>query len=194
MARILEDDRQRLLRYHWTQKTELRIGGELRDSTSSRLEHDTNGTLRATPITDEGPEAAQGRSRKRRKQTAELSDELGALVRSYTEFTPERMDSLFERAKLFAGNGDEQSTIRVQMRSFLHEGDSMHLWLNEVDKRIRRIEIQTSHEGAPVHATAEFRELTDGPSYPAQTVIDTELRGKPVVIETKNFDHALRED
>jgi hypothetical protein len=66
----------------------------------------------------------------------------------------------------------------------------MTIWVDAATRRQRRVEVQTTFDGKPVRVVSEFKDLTDGPTYMARTVVD--YPSEELTISTENFDH-LRE-
>ena len=99
---------------------------------------------------------------------------------------------MFERASVFPGTGESEGMLRIQVRSVIRKGDSLYIWADEGSKRVSKFEILTSIEGEPVNVVTKFRRLEDGPSYPARIRVETEMRGKPMVIRMENFDFVRR--
>jgi hypothetical protein len=188
MASRYKADREALREYDWSRRTEVEVNGELRETTLSRLRYEQQ---RLVEMPAEDPPQSR-RARKSRKKTAEFIARLRELTDSYTEFTPEQMRTLFERASVFPGTGAAEGTLRVQMRSVIRKGDTFYIWADEGTKRLVKFEILTSIEGRPVNVVTEFRRLERGPTFPARITIETEMKGKPMVIRMENFDFVRR--
>jgi hypothetical protein len=187
-------NRQELHDYTWTQRTEVTLNGEVKELTLAHMRYDLDGNLQRTPISEQEDKKVRGPIRKRRakkkqKKAAELNQDLRDLIRAYTQFTPQQMHSAFSRASVFPGQGEAEGMIRVQVRSVVREGDSMYMWADALTSRMHKFEILTSLEGEPVKVITEFRDLENGPTYPARTAVHTEMKGKTMVIKTENFDH-----
>jgi hypothetical protein len=194
LGETFKRNRQELHDYTWTQRTEVTVNGEVRELTLARMRYDLDGNLQKTPIGEQEEKKVRGPIRKRRakkkqKKAAQFNQDLRDLIRTYTQFTPEQMHSAFSRASVFPGQGATEGMIRVQVRSVVREGDSMFMWADALTSRMRKFEILTSLEGEPVKVITEFRDLENGPTYPARTTVHTEMKGKAMVIKTENFDH-----
>jgi hypothetical protein len=175
------------------------VDGELIETTLARVRHDENGNLEETTLVDPDDKTARSpkskrRARKKAKRATELSQDLGELIRSYTRFTPGRIDSVLGGASVFPGQGDAAGTIRIEARSVVREGDTMLVWADSLDQRLRKVEIVTSLEGEPVEVATVFRDLPDGPTYPAQTTVETEIKGTTTVMTIENFNFVRQGD
>lgn len=195
MGETFKRNRHELRDYTWTRRTEVTVKGEVKELTLTHMRYDLDGNLQQTPIGEQGKKKVRGPIRKRRarqkqKKAAAFNQDLRDLIRAYTQFTPQQMHSAFSRASVFPGQGDTEGMIRVQVRSVVREGDSMFMWADALTGRMRKFEIMTSLEGEPVKVITEFHDLENGPTYAARTTVHTEMKGKPMVIETENFGHA----
>ena len=193
IARTFKTNLEQLQNYSWTERMEIQVNGEVTEFALSHVRYDLDGNLQKTPIKEAEEDEVRGpirkkRAKKKRKKASEFNQDLRDLILTYTQFTPQQMHSVFDRAGIFPGVGDSAGMLRVQAHGVVREGDWMHIWADEVTKRLRKIEIRTSLEGQPINVVTEFRDLTDGPTYPARTTVTTESKGKPMVITSEHFD------
>lgn len=193
IARTYKTNLEQLQDYSWTQRMEVQVNSEVRQLSLAVVRYDLDGVIQKTPITETEEKKVRGpihkkRAKKQRKKSGEFNQGLRDLILTYTEFTPQQMHSVFDRAGIFPGVGDSAGMLRVQAHGVVREGDWMYIWADEVTKRLRKIEIRTSLEGQPINVVTEFRDLTDGPTYAARTIVKTESKGKPMVITSENFD------
>ncbi len=195
MAETYKRNQEELQSYRWKSRTEVTVGGKLQELTLFRVRTDLDGKLHKTPIETDQPEPKvrgpirRRRAKKKLKKAAEFSQDLRELIRSYTQFTPRQMHSVFARAGEWRGQGATEGVTRVQARGVVRRGDTMDIWVDSRTRRLRRVEIRTSLDGKFVDVVTEFRDLEDGPTYPAWTLVRTETRGKPLIIRTDNFDY-----
>ncbi len=195
MAETYKRNQEELQSYSWKSRTEVTVGGKVKELTLFGVRYDLDGKLHKTPIgTDEPEPKVRGPIRKRRakkklKKAADFNQDLRELIRSYTQFTPRQMHSVFARAGEWRGQGATEGVTRVQARGVVRRGDSMDIWVDSRTRRLRKVEIRTSLDGEFVNVVTEFRDLEDGPTYPARTLVTTQTRGKPLILQTDNFDY-----
>ena len=185
-----QEDLEQLKSYSWKSRTEITVEGETRELSLFQMRHDVDGKLQRTPIGDD----TGGPSRKRRQtkietKAAKFIEDLRALIPSYTRFTPKQMHSVYGDAKVFPAEGEAAGQLRVQIRGVVRPGDLMYIWADSFDHQLRKLEINTSLDGQPVKVITEYRDLEDGPTHPVRTTVRTELKRKPTVITTENFDY-----
>lgn len=184
LAEAYRRNHEELMHYAWTQRTEVRVDGALKETILARLHHAPDGEIERVE---------DGRKEKGGRKTDGLSRELRNLIRAYTRFTPGQMRGAFARASIFPGEGERAGLVRVEARSVVRQGDSLLFWADTVTRRPRRFEILTSLDGDPVKVTTELADLLDGPTHPVRTVIETETKGRRVRLEIESSDYA-RED
>ena len=195
MAETYQRNQEKLQGYSWKSRTEVTVGGKLKELTLFGVRYDLDGKLHKTTIgTDESEPMSGGRTRKRKskkklKKAGAFNQELRELIRSYTQFTPRQMHSVFARAGEWPGQGATEGVTRVQARGVVRQGDSMDIWVDSRTRHLRKVEIRTSLDGEFVKVVTEFRDLQEGPTYPARILVTTETGGKPLIIQTDNFDY-----
>jgi hypothetical protein len=189
IARTFKTNQEQLQSYSWTERLEVRVADTVTELARLHVRYDPDGNLQKTLIEEpEAPPPRRKRARQKRKKTSEFRQNLRELILTYTQFSPKQVHSMFDGAGIFPGVGESAGMLRVQAHSVVREGDWMYLWADEVTKRLRKIEIRTSLEGQPINVVTEFRDLPDGPTYPARTVVKTESKGKPMVLTSENLD------
>ena len=141
LAEAYRRNHDALMHYAWTQRTEVRVDGTLRETILSRLHYAPDGEIERV---------ADGRREKGGKKAGGLSRELRDLIRTYTQFTSGQMQGAFARASIFPDEGERAGMVRVEARSVVRQGDSLLFWADAVTHRPRRLEILTSLDGDPV--------------------------------------------
>lgn len=185
-----------LRQYGWKSRTEVSKGGETKSSQLHLVRHGADGTLQQTLIGGSAPQKIPTRglrgliARKKKESFVEMLEGLGALAKSYGALPPEKGQRFIARAEITAGMNVHPGLIRLDGRDVLQPGDSMTLWVDALTRRHRKVEVETTFEGRPVRLVSEFRDLAEGPTYMARSVI--EYPSRELVVTTENFDH-LRE-
>jgi hypothetical protein len=80
-----------------------------------------------------------------------------------------------------------QPLLRLQATGVLQPGDSMSVWIDANTHRQHRIEISSSYDAKPVRIVSEFRDLPNGPTYMARSVVD--YPHEELTLTVENFDH-----
>jgi hypothetical protein len=124
------------------------------------------------------------------KKTGEfkdMMDGIAALVKSYTELPPDRLQSALKQAAFGQGQGDMGGSVQIQMANLLQQGDSLTIWIDEGALLFRKIAIVSAYDQSPVTATANYSMLPSGQVYMAQAIVN--YPGKQVVVEIDNLNY-----
>ena len=192
VARMLTENAQELARYEWKARTEIRVAGEIVRSSLVRVDYDRMGMPVETPLPDEA--AAKSGKKKMKKKVAAFYEELQALTDSYVALDPQRIQAALAQAHAWEGQGEHGDQLHIQARGVIRDGDKLDLWIENATNLPQRLEVLTSLEGEPVRLTTRFAQLAQGPSYAAETVVETELKEKKMVVRTESFDHVQQDD
>lgn len=192
-----------LRQYAWQSRTELRVEGEVKQVRLEQVRFDLDGRLQKTAIgggapqaeasSRPGPPGPAGALKKRvvAKKKEEFQDmlaDLGRLAESYAHLSPERLKAFGARAVITPGQGIETGSVRIAGHDVAMPGDRMTAWVDGAGQAMRRVEIATFYEGAPVSIAADYRQLENGLTYQARSVLRYPARGVEVTVET--FDYA----
>ena len=195
VAAAIKANAEALKAFSYQQRTQLQLKGETKKITLNKMSHDINGNLQKTLISEQPAAGAQpsgGRIKRRvvAKKTGEfkeMMDEIAALVKSYTELPPERLQASMKQAVFSAGQGDMDGSVHIVMQNVIQKGDSLTLWIDRKTMLFRRAEIATSYEGNPVTTTANYATLTSGQGYMAQAVLNYAKKEIVVQIDNSNY-------
>jgi hypothetical protein len=191
-AQAQQENAKQLRQYGWKSRTEIRKGGETKSTKLYLMRYDVAGNLQKTLISETSQQlpkrGLRGLIAKKKKENfVEMLDGLGALAKSYGELPPDRMQQFMTNATFTPETNSQPGQLRLQGRDVLQPGDSMTIWVDAATRRQRRIEIQTTFDEKPVRIVSEFRDLPNGPTYPARSVID--YPSQELTITTDNFDY-----
>lgn len=197
LAQMQQENAAKLREYNWKSRTEIRKGGETKIVHLNQMRFAIDGTLQQTQLSERSPELPTSGLRgmiakKKREEFAKILDGLGALAKSYGNLPPEKMQRLMANATLAPEKNVQQNLIRIQGRDVLQPGDSMTIWVDVATRKQRKIEIQTMFETKPVRIVSEFRDLPNGPTYLARSVI--EYTAQELVITTDNFEYERKRE
>jgi len=195
MGAVAQENAENLKDYSWKQRIEIKVGGESQSVTLNQVRYDFEGALERTPIGGEsdkkkvrGP-VRKSMAKKKKKKAAQLKQDLRQLIDQYTHMTPETLAKITAKGNVWAGRGAEGNLTRIQASGVVRLADALDIWIDSSSRRMRKFEVMSSLEGAPVHVVAEFSDLEGGPTYPAHATVKTEVDGKPMVITLENFDY-----
>jgi hypothetical protein len=187
--------------FSWQQRMQIQVNGETKKVTLSQMNYDINGNLQKTllseqPSADSSQPSSGGRIRGRIKQKVvekktgefkEMMEGIAAVVKSYTELPPEKLQAALKQAAFSEGQGDMGGSIQIKMSGVLQPGDSLTLWLDRDALLFRRVGIATSYEQKPVTVTANYAMLQSREVYMGQAIVN--YPGKKVVLEIDNLNY-----
>ena len=191
-AQAQQENAKRLRQYSWKSRAEVRKGGETKSTQLYLMRYDVEGNVQQTLVGGTSQQiptrGLRGMiARKKKEDFVEMLDGLTAVAKSYAVLPPEKMRRFMSGAAVTPEKTAGQALIRLQGRDVLQPGDSMTVWLDAATRRQRRVEVQTTYDGESVRIVSEFRDLPDGPTYAARSVV--EYPSKELTVTTENFDY-----
>lgn len=191
-AQAQQENAKRLRQYSWKSRAEVRKGGETKSTQLYLVRYDADGAVQQTLVSNTAQpiptHGLRGFVAKRKKEEfVELLEGLGALAKSYGALPPERMQRFVAGAAVTPEKTARGALVRLEGRDVLQPGDSMTVWLDAATRRQRRAEVQTTFKGKSVRVVSEFKDLTDGPTHLARSVV--EYPSRELSITTENFDY-----
>lgn len=190
LARAQKTNAVALKNYEWKSRTEIQKDGETKKDQLVQMGYDVEGNLQQTviatsPELDIPKHGLRGLiAKNKKKDFMRKIEDLKALVRSYSELEPSKMQSFLSSATMMS----ERDIVRVYGRDVLQPGDSMTIWFDSSSYRQRRVEIRTVMDDKPVKIVSEFQDISrTGPTYMARNEVD--YNGASLVIITQNFDY-----
>lgn len=195
LAQAQQENARALRQYNWKSRTEVRKGGETKSTKLYLTRYAFDGSLQQTLISESSQSIPKFGlrgviARKKKDDFIELLGDLGALAKSYGNLPADRMQRFMAGATITPEMNVRPTQLRIQGRDVLQPGDSMTIWVDAATRRQRRVEVQTTFDGKPMSIISEFRDLPNGPTYMARSVLG--YPDKELSVITDNFDY-LRE-
>ena len=195
VAATIKANAQALKAFSYQQRLQLQLKGETKKVTLNQITYDMNGNLQKTLLSEQPPADAQpsgGRLKRRiiAKKTGEFKDMMGdisALVKSYTELSPEQLQASLKQASISAGEGDLAGAVQIVMHNVNQNGDSMTIWIDQTTMLFRHAVIATTYEKNPVTTTANYNTLQSGQVYMAQAILNYPKKKVVVQIDNSNY-------
>ena len=188
-----------LRQYTWKSQTQIRKEGELKATKVYSNRYAADGTVAQLLLEEESAKlpkfGLRGMVAKKKKQEAQdLIEALQALAKSYGELPPAKLQVLMTSARASLETNAPQPLLRLESVNVLQPGDSMIVWLDANKRRQRRIEINTSFDAKPVRIVTEFRDLPQGPTYLARSVVDYPHEELTLTVENFDYEPLAMED
>src|SRR5690242_12587558 len=145
-----------LREYQWKLRTEVQRKGETKSVQVAQVHYDANGQMQTTVIS-KTPEPdlpkfglRKAIAEKKLKEFKETVQQLGDLARAYGNLSPEQMQHFMASAVITSEINGGQKLVRAEGHDVFQNRDTMTVWLDEVTRRQRRVEIEASYDGKPV--------------------------------------------
>ena len=188
-----------LRQYTWKSQTQIRKEGEVKATKLYSSRYAADGTVVQLLLEEESAKlpkfGIRGMVAKKKKQEAqELIEALQQLAKSYGELPPAKMQQFMTSARASLETNTPQPLLRLKSGNVLQPGDSMIVWVDANTRRQRRIEINTSFDAKPVRIVTEFRDLPNGPTYMARSVVDYAGAELTLTVENFDYEHVSMED
>ncbi len=174
--------------YSWTRRTEVKVKGEVKSTTTELVRFDVDGEMQTTPISQDNakaPKRIKGKIAK--KKGGEMKDwmsELGQVLKEYSLPTTGNLVDFLDKAKVEKGpDGVSLTAVNVVIPV-----DSMTMRLDQ-DMKLTKTEVTTEYDGADVQLTTDHATTPDGLDYTARTVIV--VPDKNVEMTVENFSYQL---
>jgi len=133
-------------------------------------------------------------AKKKKEEAQKLLEELQQLAKSYGEVPPGKMHEFMKTAKATLETNAPQPLLRLESTNVLQPGDSMTISLDANTRRQRRVEINSTFDEKPVRIVTEFRDLPNGPTYMARSVVDYPREELTLTMENFDYEHLGREE
>jgi len=188
ITRSRQENAAKTMNYSWTQRTEVKVKGEVKSTTTELVRYTVDGELQKTPISQDkakGPKGVRGKVAK--KKGGEMKDwmaELGQVLKAYSLPTTGNLVDFLDKAK----PEKEDGGIRLTAVNVVIPVDSMTMWVDE-DFKLTKTEVSTEHDGADVKLTTDHATTPDGLDYVARTVIV--VPDKNVEMTVEKFSYKL---
>lgn len=190
IAQARKANATQLRQYAWTSRTELIVGGQVKDTRIDLVNYGPDGKLQRTLLNDQSAPLPRGFLRKaiaedERKKTEEYLAGLRALLEQYTLSTTGKVLDFTEQAKV--SGPDSQGLLHLTGNGVVVPGDSMTVSADMASRQTRRITVNTSYQGDAVEVTATFKTLAGGPT--SMAFAEVTVPAKQMSLQVQNFDY-----
>jgi hypothetical protein len=191
-AQALKQNAQALREYTWKSRTQIRKEGQVRSTKLFLTRYASDGTQVQVLLEEDSASVPKFGIRglvakKKKEEAVKLIDALQKLAKAYAELPPAKMQEFMTKATVTVETKTPQPLLRLQATGVLQPGDSMSVWIDANTHRQHRIEISSSYDAKPVRIVSEFRDLPNGPTYMARSVVD--YPHEELTLTVENFDH-----
>ena len=194
-----------LRKYTWIETTEISLKGEVKKTTQKQCFYGADGKVQKTPIAGAAPAepAQQGGGRRRGgrlKETivenkvegiTEYMEKVAALVHDYVPPDPQKIQAAQAAGSLSVQPSGGASALNIA--SYLKPGDMVSIGFDSAAKKLLSYKVDSYVEKPKedvVKLDVTFGRLTDGTSYPQETVLDASAKNIRVRITNSGYKKA----
>jgi hypothetical protein len=188
-----------LQQYTWKSQTQIRKEGDVKATKLYSNRYAADGTVVQLLLEEESARlpkfGIRGMVAKKKKEDAQrLIEALQSLAKSYGELPPAKMQEFMKTATATLVTNVPEPLLRLESTNVLQRGDSMIVWLDANTRRQRRVEINSTFDEKPLRIVTEFRDLPNGPTYMARSVVDYPREELTLTMENFDYEHLGREE
>ena len=186
VSKARQENAQKTRSYSWTQRTEVKVKGEVKNLKTEIVRYTVDGELQKTPIDETSAKKPKGvRGKIAKKKAGEMKDwmaDLGELLKGYSLPTAGNLLDFLNKASVSV-DGDGR---RLDASDVVQPGDRMSVWI-DANHKMTRTEVSTQHDGSDVKLETDHATTPDGLDYVARTVIV--VPDKAVEMTVENFSY-----
>ena len=190
VSKARQENAQRTRDYSWTQRTEVKVKGEVKSLKTEIVRYTVDGELQKTPIDETSAKKPKGlRGKVAKKKMGEMKDwmaELGVLLKAYSLPTAGNLLDFLNKASV----SPDGAGRKLDATDVVQAGDRMSVWINE-DFKMVKTEVTTQHDGSDVKLMTDHETTPDGLDYVARTTIVVPDKGIEMTVE--NFSYKLEQ-
>jgi len=187
------ENKQKLLKYQWTETTQLTLKGELKPPTKNACRYGPDGQVQKTAIgappqqQPSGGRVKQKVVEKKKTEMKDYMDDVKAVIGMYVPPDPGRMQAAFQ-----AGNvalNPTAGVVNLVFSNYAQPNDKMTLTYDQASKKITALNIETymGQEKDKVTMQVRMGTLPDSTNYTQQTVLNA--TAKQLIVTTTNSDY-----
>ncbi|MCJ7755294.1 MAG: hypothetical protein MUP13_12085 [Thermoanaerobaculales bacterium] len=186
VSKARQENAQKTRDYSWTQRTEVKVKGEVKNLKSEIVRYTVDGELQKTPIDETSAKAPKGvRGKVAKKNIGEMKDwmaDLSELLKAYSLPTEGNLLDFLNEASV-TPDGDGR---RLDASDVVQPGDRMSVWIG-ADFKMVQTEVSTQYDGSDVKLMTDHETTPDGLDYVARTTIVVPDKGVEMTVE--NFSY-----
>ena len=186
VSKARQENAQKTRNYSCTQRTEVKVKGEVKSLKTEIVRYTVDGEMQKTPIDETSAKKPKGiRGKVAKKKIGEMKDwmaDLGQLLKAYSLPTEGNLLDFLNKAAI-SPDGDGR---KLDAGDVVQPGDRMSVWIDG-DHKMTKTEVSTQHDGSDVKLETDHETTPDGLDYVARTMIVVPDKGVEMTVE--NFSY-----
>ncbi len=188
VSQARQENAQKTRDYSWTQRTEVKLKGEVKSLKTEIVRYTVDGELQKTPIDETAAKKPKGvRGKIAKKKSGEMKDwmaELGEVLKAYSLPTAGNLLDFLNKAAI----SPDGAGRKLDATDVVQAGDRMSVWIG-ADHKMTKTEVSTQYDGSDVKLETDHETTPDGLDYVARTIIVVPDKGVEMTVE--NFSYQL---
>ena len=181
-----QENAQKTRNYSWTQRTEVKVKGEVKSLKSETVRYTVDGELQKTPIDETSAKKPKGiRGKVAKKKAGEMKDwmaELGEVLKAYSLPTEGNLLDFLNSASI----SPDGAGRKLEAMDVVQPGDRMSVWIG-AEHKMTKTEVSTQYDGSDVKLETDHETTPDGLDYVARTTIVVPDKGVEMTVENFSF-------
>jgi hypothetical protein len=183
-------NRQRLLRYKWTESTQVTVKGNRQPPSQWLCQFGPDGNLQKTPLStvvDKTPD-------KKQAAMEDYVEQVRGLLAEYVPPSPDRMQQAFQAGNVSLNAVGGAATADIIFKDFAQPGDQMTVTFNTQTRRIAAAVVNTylNDPKEVVKLNLQFGTLADGTNAIQITALNMVAKKVQIVTTSSNFEKLPR--
>ena len=194
LKQSLGENKEKLRQYKWVETTAVSLKGEEKARTQKLCFYGPDGKVQKQEISAPAPQQSPGGVKgkvvaKKKGEMTEYMKQAVGLVHQYLPPDPQRIQAV-KAAGGLSVSPTGPGAVRVDLRNYLKNGDSLGLNLDTASNLIQTINVSSylESEKDAITMSITFARLGDGVSYPATILLNAPEKKLQVKIQNSNYE------
>ncbi|MGH9747622.1 MAG: hypothetical protein ACRD59_16120 [Candidatus Acidiferrales bacterium] len=194
-------NKQAIAQYTWNETVTISLKGQEKKQQHYQVQMGPDGKPQKTPLDSaqaSQPQASGGRGgrlrqrvvEKKKEEYEEYAERMKALAEQYVPPDKDLIQAAYAKGNISMTPGP--GGMKLVIRNYVKQGDSMTLTINKEQKQLQSIQISSYMDGPSdgMNLTVEFAKLPDGTNHVSSTT--TEGVAKQMTVATQNSNYQKR--
>ena len=182
LKHLLQESRDRLRNYEWTETTVVRIKGNEKARRLSRCHYRIDGKIEREVVSLTKPE-------KKKEELSDYIERAITLVRYYVPPSLSEIQRIHNLGRVSIREMEPGERMKLEFRDYRVQGDTLNVEIDLRDNRVMSLHVSSllGETRDPVSLDVRFGTLTDGSTYPAEGFL--EAKAKKLTVAVTNSEH-----
>lgn len=177
LKRLLQESRDRLRAYEWTETTVVRLKDDEKARRLSRCHYGIDGKIQRTVISIATPQ-------KKKEELNDYIERAITLVRYYVPPELAEVERIHNLGRASIQVIEPEKRVSVEFRDYRFQGDKLAVEMDLGSQSLAGLHVTSllGQTSDPVSLEVHFGTLTDGTTYPAEVLLEAKAKKLSVVV------------